>query len=101
MATLVPDTLPLAEWMQVLDQIDQALAQWLDKVVEPAGALPLPMTTRPPREGLDERLRRLQETLDRCAANAAAADAALAAEAGALDGWWQEVRRLAHGLSSA
>jgi hypothetical protein len=94
MTTPVPDTLPLAEWMQVLDQIDQALAEWVDKVVEPAGALPPPTTTRPPREGLDERLGRLQETLDRCAANAAAADAALAAEAGALDGWRQEVRTL-------
>jgi hypothetical protein len=94
MGTPALDALPLAAWLQALDQIDQALAAALERAAEPGPAPPAPAGARPPLEGLQERLARLQETLDRCAASAAASDAALAAEAGALHDWRQKLQAL-------
>jgi hypothetical protein len=91
MGTPALDTQPLAAWMAALDQIDRAVAAALEKAVEPGPAPAAPPAGRPPLEGLGERLARLQETLDRCAAKAAAADAALAAEATALQDWRQKI----------
>jgi hypothetical protein len=76
--------------MQVLDQIDQALVQSLERAVLPEAS--------PPSSGgvadalralevLQERLTELQASLDGAVHNAAGADAALVAEIGALQEW--------------
>ncbi len=78
-------------WMQVLDRIEEALAQSLARATLPEAAAP---GAGPPGgnveaslRALDERLAQVQACLARAEQGAAEADALLAAEAAALRGW--------------
>jgi hypothetical protein len=103
MATSSSDPSPLKAWMQVLDRIEQALAESLTLSAE------LPPTT-PGSEGTtethlamalqDESLSHLQTSLGRAAQIATAADVALMAEAGTLEAWLAQVGPIRERLAS-
>jgi hypothetical protein len=77
---------PAVSWMQVLDRIEQALAESLARAALPdegpaAGAAEAALAA------LDGRLAQMEGCLERAEREAAGADALLAAEAEALRGW--------------
>lgn len=81
---------PGVSWMQVLDRIELALAESLARAALPEGGQP----PAPPAgaaeaalSALDGRLAEMEACLERAEAEAAGADALLAAEAEALRGW--------------
>jgi hypothetical protein len=79
-------------WREVLDQIDQALAESLAVAIEPP-ALPAIVVSGPASVSIDERLAALQECLDRADRQAAAADAGVDADIEGLKRWWEQARQ--------
>ena len=84
-----PEPWPLADGMQVLDRIEQALTESLARMpsLEPPVASTASAEASPTLAALAKHLAHLQERLDRAEQQAAQADIALAAEAGAVDEW--------------
>ncbi len=87
---------PVGAWMEVLDRIEQALAESLAR----AAALDVPAeapggtvhVVKLALEVLDERQARLQAILDRAEQQAGEADAALAGAIAGFEKWLQESR---------
>jgi hypothetical protein len=75
--------------MQVLDRIEQALAESLARATLPADDPPAPPAgaAEAALAALDGRLAEMEACLERAEREAAGADAPLAAEAEALRGW--------------
>ena len=80
---------PGVSWMQVLDRIEQALAESLVRAALPADGPTAPPTgaAEAALGALDGRLAEMEACLERAEREAAGADALLAAEAEALRGW--------------
>jgi hypothetical protein len=88
---LQADSPSLAAWLEVLDAIDRALESSLARAAEPAPPPAAPGVgadaARLALEALDGRLAQVQASLERAGQHAAVADAALTAEAEALERW--------------
>jgi hypothetical protein len=81
---------PAVSWMQVLDRIEQALAESLARAALPeegAAAGPPAGAAEAALAALDGRLAQMEGCLERAEGEAAGADALLAAEAEGLRGW--------------
>ncbi len=102
MATFSSQSRPIAVWMKMLDDIDQALAESLARAVEqpvsPAVTDENIGAALQAMRRLDERLANLQARLDRAAVGAAGTDAALAGQAAVLDNWQRKSQLLSYGL---
>jgi hypothetical protein len=85
---------PMAAWMQVLGQIDEALAKTLDQWPEPetqeAGGSTARHTLRYP----DERFARLQACLDQAGREAAEVEALLTAQLQAVENWFRSTAEI-------
>jgi hypothetical protein len=87
------DRSSFAAWREILDQIDQALAQSLALAVEPAGAPEMTPKSRP-GGSVDQRLAALQACLDRAEQEVAVVDAGVQADIDALQRWSEQVRHV-------
>jgi hypothetical protein len=87
-------------WREVLDQIEQALAQSLERAVEPPATLQQPVAPAS-FEKVDECLARLELCLDRARREATAADAAVDEEIAALQTWLEAARSARHSVTAA
>jgi hypothetical protein len=79
---------PALAWLDMLDRIEESLAQSLRLTPMPAErSMPGPAGSAEPLRKLDERLARWQACLDQAHSNAAAADAALEDDMSVLVDW--------------
>jgi hypothetical protein len=98
---------PLAVWLRVLGQIEEALGKALAQWGEPEALRP-PATSaeggtaaRAALQNLDQRLERMRTSLELAGRHAAEVEALLAAESRAVEGWLRSIaarrQRLAGG----
>ena len=103
-----PPVLP-PSWRQVLEKIEQSLAEAVRRVAEREQALPPAPADVSGRDAacqkalarLDDRLAALDDCAGRAGRAAAAADAALANGAAGLERWLQAARKVADGAGGA
>jgi hypothetical protein len=87
MSTQETEAQPVLAWMAVLDRMQQTLGGSLAGSPEPPAGPAAPPAPQSPLRRLDDRLARLQGSLEQAERGAAEADALLAAEADTLQRW--------------
>jgi hypothetical protein len=85
---------PVLAWLNVLEQIQSALDGPLARAPQEDAAAPEPADHSQALQRVDDRLARLQSSLDQAERNAAVVDAALAAEAEEMRRWVEDASKL-------
>jgi hypothetical protein len=94
-----PTTRPAHGWLDVLNQIEDSLAQSLHQAPTPDDSQPRVATTNEPLRKLNERMAQWQTSLDQAEGNASAASGQLGDIEAALRDWLNQAGKTRENLA--